>query len=61
MLAGEAASILEGEPLRDSVIEKAAKAAAQEADPIDDLRGSAWYRKRVIEVLVKRLLRQMVS
>jgi len=61
MLAGEAASILEGEPFKDSVIEKAAKAAAQEADPIDDLRGSAWYRRRVIEVLVKRLLRQMVS
>ena len=61
MLAGKAASILKGKPLEDSVIEKAAKAAAQEADPIDDMRGSAWYRRRVIEVLVKRLLRQIVS
>jgi carbon-monoxide dehydrogenase medium subunit len=60
MLASEAASILKGKPLEDSVIEKAAKAAAQEADPIDDVRGSAWYRRRVIEVLVKRLLRRMV-
>jgi len=35
-------------------IERAAKIAAEEAKPIDDVRGSVWYRKKMVEVMVRR-------
>ncbi|MCP4426930.1 MAG: xanthine dehydrogenase family protein subunit M, partial [Chloroflexi bacterium] len=43
-----------GHPLTDVRIAQAAKTAAGECSPIDDVRGSAWYRKRMVEVLVRR-------
>jgi carbon-monoxide dehydrogenase medium subunit len=41
-------------PLTPDRIHHAAKLAAEEAKPIDDVRGSAWYRRRMVEVLVRR-------
>jgi carbon-monoxide dehydrogenase medium subunit len=35
-------------------IERAAKSAAEEAKPIDDVRGSVWYRRKMVEVMVRR-------
>ncbi len=35
---------------------EAARVAAAEADPIDDVRGSAWYRRHLVSVYVGRLL-----
>jgi carbon-monoxide dehydrogenase medium subunit len=35
-------------------IHRAAQLAAKEARPIDDVRGAAWYRRRMVEVLVRR-------
>jgi carbon-monoxide dehydrogenase medium subunit len=43
-----------GGPLNAERIDRAAKLAAEEAKPIDDVRGSAWYRRRMVEVLVRR-------
>lgn len=43
-----------GGPLNAERIDRAAKIAAEEAKPIDDVRGSAWYRRRMVEVLVRR-------
>jgi carbon-monoxide dehydrogenase medium subunit len=40
----------------ENVIAQAAKAAVSDARPIDDHRGSAWYRLRMVELLTKRLL-----
>ncbi|MBI3176605.1 MAG: xanthine dehydrogenase family protein subunit M, partial [Chloroflexi bacterium] len=40
--------------LTEERILHAAKIAAQECSPIDDARGAAWYRRRMVEVLVKR-------
>ena len=40
----------------DSVFDKAAKAAANDASPIDDFRGSAKYRLMMVETLMKRAL-----
>jgi CO/xanthine dehydrogenase FAD-binding subunit len=40
-----------------AAILKAALAAASDARPIDDHRGSAWYRVQMVELLTKRLLR----
>jgi carbon-monoxide dehydrogenase medium subunit len=35
---------------------KAASLAAEEARPIDDVRATAWYRRRVIRVLTERAI-----
>ncbi|MBI5347777.1 MAG: xanthine dehydrogenase family protein subunit M, partial [Chloroflexi bacterium] len=42
-------------------IERAAKIAAEESKPIDDVRGSVWYRKKMVEVLVRRGLLGLVN
>jgi CO/xanthine dehydrogenase FAD-binding subunit len=51
-----APAILEGRPLSESLAEKAGVAVSEEADPQDDTRASAWYRKRIVAILVKRTL-----
>ena len=38
------------------IIEKAAKIAADECQPIDDIRATASYRRELVQVLVKRAL-----
>lgn len=55
----EAEAVLNGHFLNDSLVEQAASLAAQASTPIDDLRGSAWYRKRMVEVLVRRGLNRL--
>ena len=59
--ARKAEGILEGEPASGALFEKAAAAAAAEAVPIDDLRGSASYRREMVEVLVRRALSLSLS
>ena len=59
ILATEASAQLEGKKLDDKVIEEAAKAAAEATKPIDDVRGTAWYRRRATQALVKQLLGQI--
>lgn len=41
------------------VIAEAARIAARETQPIDDVRGSAAYRRHITEVIVRRLLAQV--
>ncbi len=52
------AELLSG-PLTPDRINRAAKLAAEEARPIDDVRGSAWYRRRMVEVLTRRGLMEL--
>ena len=47
--------ILRGERLNTQKLLEAGMMASQEAQPRDTMRGSAWYRKRMIEILPKRL------
>jgi aerobic carbon-monoxide dehydrogenase medium subunit len=54
--AKKAESILIGSRLTESTIEQAAAAAAEEAKPLDDVRASAWYRRRMVDVAVKRTI-----
>ncbi len=54
--AKKAESVLVGAELNEEIIQKAAATAAEEARPIDDLRATAAYRKRMIAVLVQRSL-----
>ena len=58
-ILSEAARVaLTGTPLTDASVEAAARAAQADARPIDDFRGSAWYRKEITFALTKRMLRR---
>ncbi len=57
--AEEAQRLLIGETLEDHVIDDAARFAMNAARPIDDLRGTAAYRREMVRVLVARALRQL--
>lgn len=58
--AKKAEATLKGKKQDDSLLETCAEAALQESSPIDDVRSSADYRKKLIKVLVKRALEQAV-
>ena len=48
--------VLEGHELDDDTIGRAADAAAADAEPIDDLQGSAEYRRDMLRVWVRRVV-----
>lgn len=48
--------MLDGKDVTESLIDQAAEAAVNEISPIDDIRGSAEYRKKVTRVVVKRVV-----
>ncbi|MFH0977324.1 MAG: xanthine dehydrogenase family protein subunit M [Spirochaetota bacterium] len=54
--ARKAESMLIGKKLNVSAIEDAGKTAVGECNPIDDVRSTAWYRKQMIAVGVKRTI-----
>ena len=54
--AKNAESVLAEAELNEEVIQKAAAKAAEEARPIDDVRATAAYRKKMVAVLVRRSL-----
>ena len=53
--AQAAAGLIGAAPSPERVAEVAA-AAAEEADPMEDLRGPVWHKRRVLKVLVERAL-----
>ncbi len=50
---------LAGRRLDEETINKAALLAVQAAKPIDDIRGSASYRRQLVKVMTARLLREL--
>ncbi len=52
----KAEQVLEGNELSADLITEAAKVAANETSPIDDVRASGEYRKHTVEKVVRRLL-----
>ncbi len=56
--AKKAEAMLAGEKPTPALIEAAATKAADECNPIDDLRASAEYRRHVVRLLTRRLLMQ---
>ena len=54
--ASSAETVLIGERPGDTLFAKAGEAAARDSKPIDDFRGSAAYRKAMVEVLTRRTL-----
>jgi len=59
--ASRAEKALLGKAADDKNIQEAARIAAEEAEPSDDLRGSADYKRSLIRVLTGRALRQAIS
>ena len=59
MRAVKAENVLKGRKIESASIEEAAQIASEEARPISDIRGSAWYRKEMVKVLVRRSLEEI--
>ncbi len=57
--ATQAEEYLEGRALEEESIARAAELAVQAARPIDDVRGSAWFRGAEVEALVGRGLERL--
>ena len=56
-----AEAMLMGGPITPARIAEAAKAAANEGEVREDIWGSVWYKRRVIEVLVRRGLTDLLG
>jgi xanthine dehydrogenase FAD-binding subunit len=54
--ASGAEDLLAGEGLSEDLIVRAAASAGQQCCPIDDIRGSAWYRRQLVSALLARML-----
>jgi len=59
--AKKAEELLKGKKIDEGLIEEAGKIAAGEASPIDDIRGSAFYRTEIVNVFTKRAIRQALE
>jgi len=61
VVLSEAERALEGQEVDDTTIARAADAAAGEVDPIDDLQGSADYRRDMLRTWVRRVVTGLVE
>lgn len=59
--ARKAEASIKGYAMDDQLLESVAKAAAEEAKPISDVRGSAEYRREMVKVLTKRVLKKTLK
>jgi carbon-monoxide dehydrogenase medium subunit len=59
--ATRAEKALQGKAADEGAILEAARIAAEEAEPVDDLRGSADYKRSLIRVLTGRALRLAIA
>lgn len=55
MRAVNAERIMQGKKVDDDLLKRAGKVAAEECKARDSVRGEAWYRRSMVEVMVKRL------
>jgi carbon-monoxide dehydrogenase medium subunit len=56
-----AEAVLEGARLDARVVERAADAAASEVEPIEDLQGTAEYRRDMLRVWTRRVLAELAT
>ena len=56
-VVAEAASLLRNELPTDALFAEVARRASDEADPLEDVRGPIWYKRRIVRVLVEKALK----
>jgi CO/xanthine dehydrogenase FAD-binding subunit len=56
-----APELVNGKELTSDLIEEIASKAQADVDPIDDLRGTADYKRHLVKVLVRRALTTCVN
>ena len=61
MRSVRAEQALQGQPLSEELIQKAAIMAAQDCDPNADLRGSVAYKRSIVKTLVARAIHAAVA
>lgn len=61
MRAREAEALLKGKEVTKELLTEAGKAAAAEARPITDIRGTAEYRRNLVGVLTRRSLKAAIE
>jgi aerobic carbon-monoxide dehydrogenase medium subunit len=61
MRARSAEALLHGQRPDAALIQQAARAAMEEARPIDDIRGTARHRRAIVEALAGRTLRSAIQ
>ncbi len=59
--ASSCEALLEGAELNKNTIALAAKAAADDVNPISDVRASAWYRSQMVTNIVTRILSNVTT
>jgi len=59
--ARKAENVLKGQKLSGEILKKAAQVASEESFPIDDIRGYADYRKKMVETLVKEGIEKAIG
>lgn len=57
----EAEALAQGQRLGDDLIRQIASHYAEHIDPLTDMRGSAWYRKQMAEVFVRRAIEEAIN
>jgi carbon-monoxide dehydrogenase medium subunit len=59
--ASKAEEILSGSPLNPTTINMVASAAAEECEPFSDAIATEWYRRKMVEVYVRRTLTKITD
>jgi hypothetical protein len=57
----KAENLLRGKKISAELLEEVAETASSEAQPRDTIRGEAWYRKEMVNVLVKRMAMKCIE
>jgi carbon-monoxide dehydrogenase medium subunit len=57
MRAARSEEALVGKQLTDDVIDEAAKYAAEDCNPTEDLRGDEDYKRHLVKVVTKRMVK----
>ena len=60
-ISKKAEEILRGKKLDDKLLEESGQTASSESSPIDDARGSADYRRKLVAVLTKRAVQEAIK
>jgi CO/xanthine dehydrogenase FAD-binding subunit len=61
LLADKASDLLIGKEPTETLFDESASLAKKQGSPISDIRGSAWYRQELIQVLTRRALDEALA